>query len=48
MIACEKGSLLRSALAFFVCHSLLIEMRRRAASFSRHHAALVHVGGVCV
>lgn len=39
----------RSALAFFVCHSLLIEMRRLAANFSCHHAALgVLVLCVCV
>lgn len=35
-------------LAFFVCHSLLIEMRRLAAGFSCHHAALMHAGIVIV
>jgi hypothetical protein len=46
-IACERGNLL-GPLAFFVCHSLLIEMPGLAAIFSCHHATLVHVDIVCV
>ena len=41
----REGNFARPVLLLFVvCHSLLIEMRRLAASFSCHHAALVDAG----
>ena len=47
VLRAREGTLL-GPLAFFVCHSLLIEMLGLVAIFSCHHAALVHVAVVCV